>query len=148
MNKNSDGVVAEVANEEETDMLFPEIMSTYCINGISPSKTTPLNEAISGLAGVSLEKANELIQIGAVWARIDTLTEEDLLAQYENDAEDELYGDLPKGWGVGKMQDYSDLDLEEYVEKMQSQRFKRILSPVLVAPGTDLRLYVSGVSVG
>jgi 23S rRNA-/tRNA-specific pseudouridylate synthase len=69
------------------------------------------------------------------------LSEDDILAQYEEDAGDEeLYADLPKGWFGG---DYSaeDVDLEEYVAKMESQRFRRILSPTLVKPGTDMRIY-------
>ena len=37
------------------------------------------------ISDTSLEKANELIDIGAVWARMDTLTEEEILAQYDED---------------------------------------------------------------
>jgi 23S rRNA-/tRNA-specific pseudouridylate synthase len=73
---------------------------------------------------------------------MDTLTEEDILAQYEND-DVELYADLPKGWGSGDFDDASsdEIDLEEYISKMESQRFRRILTPSLLQPGTDLRVY-------
>jgi 23S rRNA-/tRNA-specific pseudouridylate synthase len=119
----------------------PEIKFQFCVTGISPSKVTPLNEAVSRITGSSLEDANELVKIGAVWARLDTLTEEDLLAQYENDDDSELYADLPKGWGSGTYVEEESLDLDEYLAKMESQRFRRILSPTLVQPGTDLRIY-------
>jgi len=122
---------------------FPDIKTQLCITGVSPPRETPINEAVSRIANVSLEDANKLVDIGAVWARMDTLTEKDVLAQYENDDE-ELYADLPRGWGSG---DYNedeasdDVDLEEYIAKMESQRFRRILTPVLIQPGTDLRIY-------
>jgi 23S rRNA-/tRNA-specific pseudouridylate synthase len=112
-----------------------------CVNGISPSKETPLNEAVSRITGSSLEEANDLVKLGAVWARLDTLTEEDLLAQYENDDDTELYADLPKGWGSGTYEEEDSEDLDKYLAKMESQRFRRLLSPVLVQPGTDLRIY-------
>ena len=120
----------------------PEIMSQFCVTGISPAKATPLNEAVARITDVSLEEANELVKIGAVWARMDTLSEEDILAQYDSDGSDgELYADLPKGWGSGDYEEDEDMDLEEYIARMESQRFRRILTPSLVQPGTDLRIY-------
>ena len=129
-----------LAETSTSDTPQPEIKSQFCVTGISPSKETPLNEAVSRLTGVSLQDANELIEIGAVWARMDTLTEEDILAQYENDDDAELFADLPKGWGSGEYEE-EELDLDEYIAKMESQRFRRLLSPTLVQPGTDLRVY-------
>jgi hypothetical protein len=119
----------------------PIIKSQYCVTGISPSKEMSLNEAVSRITGNSLEEANELIKLGAVWARMDTLTEEELLAQYDNSDSAELWADLPKGWSNPTYEEKEDTDLDEYIEKMESQRFRRILSPTLVQPGTDLRIY-------
>ena len=118
-----------LAETSTSDTPQPEIKSQFCVTGISPSKETPLNEAVSRLTGVSLQDANELIEIGAVWARMDTLTEEDILAQYENDDDAELFADLPKGWGSGEYEE-EELDLDEYIAKMESQRFRRLLSPL------------------
>ena len=58
----------------------PEWMK--CINGVSP-KTGPLNEIVSNLANVTLGQANQLISIGAVWAKMDPPTEDDVLDQYQ-----------------------------------------------------------------
>jgi 23S rRNA-/tRNA-specific pseudouridylate synthase len=76
------------------------------VNGVA-SKTGPLNEAVSKIANVSLSQANDLIAIGAVWARMDVLTQEELLDQYQTSKSDNSkrtntnadarlqYGDLP-----------------------------------------------------
>lgn len=53
-----------------------------CINAVVPPRTTALNEAVSQTANVSLETANELISMGAVWAKMDTLTDDEVLEQY------------------------------------------------------------------
>jgi 23S rRNA-/tRNA-specific pseudouridylate synthase len=145
------GTEQEDDSDDEGDVenlppLMPEMRKQYCVTGVSPPKETPLNEAISRIANVSLEEANKLIDIGAVWARMETLTEDDILAQYDNDADSvELYADLPKGWGGGDYsndsEDQDDIDLDEYIAKMESQRFRRILTPTLIQPGTDLRIY-------
>ncbi|CAJ1969180.1 unnamed protein product [Cylindrotheca closterium] len=128
-------------SSDSEDVPMPDIKSQFCVTGVSPSKEMPLNEAVSRITSLSLEEANDLIKLGAVWARMDTLTEEDLLSQYENDDDFELYADLPKGWNSGTYEEEEDLDLEEYIAKMESQRFRRILSPQLIQPGTDLRIY-------
>jgi 23S rRNA-/tRNA-specific pseudouridylate synthase len=122
---------------------MPEIQSQFCVTGVSPPRDTAVNEAVSRIANVSLEEANKLVDIGAVWARMETLTEDDILAQYENSPDDELYADLPKGWGSGDFDESEDddIDLDEYIAKMESQRFRRILTPKLLQPGTDLRIY-------
>jgi 23S rRNA-/tRNA-specific pseudouridylate synthase len=176
-------------------MAQPHITSQYCIVGISPPKMTSLNEVVSKIANISLEDANALIDIGAVWGKMDTLSEEDLLGQYYGSGgsdtgggggsssnivdeyapdysgsstqqtqrrSQQLYADLPKGWGAGKSyynptkssssssrgsnndgeeDEEDDEELEEYIEQMESQRYRRILSPILVSPGTDLRIY-------
>ena len=128
-------------NDEEREVALPDIKAQFVVNGISPPKETPLNEAVARVADVTLERANDLIQLGAVWARLDTLTEEDILAQYDSaDSSDELYADLPKGWNNAEF-DEEEMDLDDYIEKMSNQRFRRILSPTLVSPGTDLRIY-------
>jgi 23S rRNA-/tRNA-specific pseudouridylate synthase len=143
-NVDSTDFASDGGDEEEwtSDIPQPEIKMQYCVTGVSPAKETPLNEAVARITNLSLEKANELVKLGAVWARMDTLTQEDILGQYDNNGDNgELYADLPKGWGSGNYVDDEDLDLEEYVAKMESQRFRRILTPTLVQPGTDLRIY-------
>eukprot|EP00339_Tiarina_fusa_P009829 CAMPEP_0116997272 /NCGR_PEP_ID=MMETSP0472-20121206/766_1 /TAXON_ID=693140 ORGANISM="Tiarina fusus, Strain LIS" /NCGR_SAMPLE_ID=MMETSP0472 /ASSEMBLY_ACC=CAM_ASM_000603 /LENGTH=457 /DNA_ID=CAMNT_0004696103 /DNA_START=232 /DNA_END=1605 /DNA_ORIENTATION=- len=129
------------AGEGEELFQKPEIKMQFCVTGVSPAKETSLNEAVAKITGVSLEDANELVKLGAVWARMETLTEEDLLAQYGGSDTDELYADLPKGWAIGEIEETDELDLEAYVAKMESQRFRRVLTPMLVQPGTDLRIY-------
>jgi 23S rRNA-/tRNA-specific pseudouridylate synthase len=133
---------SRLPEEEKSEMALPLIKNQFCITGVSPPKLTPLNEAVSRIGGISLEEANELVKIGAVWARMETLSESDILAQYEDGVgDDELYADLPKGWFGGDFQEDEDVDLEAYVTKMENQRFRRVLSPMLVQPGTDLRFY-------
>lgn len=74
--------------------------------------------------------------------------------QYDNDGDgsayaEEMYADLPRGWGnynyYNNDNDEDDEDgsreLDEYIERMKSQRYRRILTPSLVQPGTDLRIY-------
>lgn len=131
---------------------------TYCVTGVSTGKAGPLNEVVARIANLtSLAEANMLIDIGAVWARMETLTQDDVLLQYESDYEMEnelsssraLYADLPKGWGgpSGGITQQTSLanadedDLESYVKYMQSLRFRRILTPTWIEPGTDLRIY-------
>ena len=132
----------ELTNQQD-GVPLPEIKRTFCITGVSPARETPLNEVVARIANVSLDEANELVKIGAVWARIESLTEEDILSLYEfEDPNVEIYGDLPKGWGGGDYkEDSENVDIDDYVEKMQAQRFKRILTPTLVQPGTDMRIY-------
>jgi len=134
----------EKDDEDRQLAVRPEIKSQFCITGISPPKLAPLNEAVSRIADVPLEKANELIKIGAVWARMESLSENDILAQYEDGfGAEELYADLPKGWyGTDFQEEQEDeIDLDAYIAKMENQRFRRILSPTLIQPGTDLRIY-------
>ena len=113
---------------------------TACIKGVSP-RDGPLNEAVAHVTGISLEEANALIGIGAVWARMETLTEQDILDLYdeEGDAASSsraIYADL----GAVNL-NTEDIDIEEYINQMESLRFRRILSPSWVEAGTDLRVY-------
>ena len=119
---------------------------TKVITGVA-SRSGPLNEAVANIANITFEEANYLIDIGAVWARMETLTEEDVLGLYDDESgmgssSRATYADLPRGWG-GNMEDEDDddTDLEAYVERMNSQRFRRILSPSWVEAGTDIRVY-------
>jgi 23S rRNA-/tRNA-specific pseudouridylate synthase len=118
---------------------------TQCVTGVA-FRTGPLNEAVAKLVpGMSLDTANDLVAWGAVWARMEGLSATDLLAQYEDDDDDEdttnaaqsrsLYADV--GW---KGNDDED-DLDAYLEQMQQQRFRRILTPSIIEAGTDLRIY-------
>ncbi|VEU39936.1 unnamed protein product [Pseudo-nitzschia multistriata] len=140
---DGDIIDVEVKEEEVIEPPKPEIKTQFCITGISPPLETALNEAVSKLTNVTLKEANELVEIGAVWAKIDVMTEDDVLAQYDSSGE-ELYADLPQGWGNGDSDAGTGTEeekLEEYIAKMESQRFRRILSPRKLQPGTDLRIY-------
>ena len=130
----------ETSDGEPFETQVPEIKSQFCVTGISPPRETTLNEAVARVANVTLTEANELVELGAVWAKIDVMTEDDILAQYDNDSE-ELYADLPQGWGSGNFEADEDADVEDYIAKMESQRFRRILTPKKLQPGTDLRVY-------
>lgn len=130
----------EASDKEELEPPVPEIKQQFCVTGITPPRELSLNEAVSRIANVTLEKANELIELGAVWAKIDVMTEDDILAQYDNDSE-ELYADLPQGWGSGNFEGDDNEDIDNYIAKMESQRFRRILTPTKLSPGTDVRIY-------
>ena len=119
--------------------------NTRCVNGIA-ARTCPLNQEVARIANVTLEDANALIDIGAVWARMEVLTEGNLLDQYNNgfstSSMSTEYSDLPKGWGSGDwIFQEDDQELEEYVQMMNKRRYRRILSPQMVEQGTDIRIY-------
>lgn len=156
--QNSNDSTAHQQQEEEDPSSSHEIpqptpQRTYCITGVAP-RTGPLNEAVARIANLdSLEEANQLIDIGAVWARMDALSEDDVLSQYDtSDFESNaraLYADLDNRrqgtyedkYGPSNIDDESDL--EAYIEQMQNQRFRRVLTPVFIESGTDLRIYPS-----
>ena len=71
--------VGASSNELDNDTGKP--LWAKCINTVT-SRTMPLNEAVSQAANVSLTEAVDLIEIGAVWAKMDDISEEDLLDQY------------------------------------------------------------------
>jgi len=123
---------------------------SICLTGVAPREGA-LNEAVAAVLASSdmpctLAEANELISWGAVWARMERLTEADLLALYDEDdsgggggggessSARALYADLPSS-------DDGPVDLDEYVKQMNQQRFRRILTPSQVDAGTDLRIY-------
>ncbi len=129
-----------------------------CINGVA-HKTGPLNEIVSHVANVSLEKANELIAIGAVWAKMDAPTSDEILMQY-NDQKNGFsnakikYADFGKGWKNKNSNDDTyyvednendneneENHLEAYIEAMESRRYSRILIPSILEQGTDVRIY-------
>jgi len=140
-----------------------------CLNGVT-RKPSALNEAITYLAfqnniSLTLDEANDLIELGAVWARMDAITERDVLSQYDDDGTNwnnnegiwnpssskaQLkYGDFPKGWGSGgDSSHHNECDneeeednLEDYVRELQSTRYRRLLSPCTIEQGVDLRVY-------
>lgn len=135
-------------DDDEPMVMLRSQQQQRCIKGVAP-KTCPLNEAVSRLVDVSLEEANRLIEIGAVWARMDTLSEDDILMQYETSGlgtsmTSAQYADLPRGWGAGDAwtEDASqEGDLEAYVQKMQTQRYRRILTSGMIEGGTDMKVY-------
>ena len=140
-----------VASEEQQQEVKGAPSWMKCINGISPARKCAINEAVSNMAGVSLEEANSLIEIGAVWARLDTLSEEDLLDQYymgEKSSDIRYQSDLPKGWHGGNLgtgnyirSDEDEEDLDTYITRMEGRRYKRIMEPCIVDGGTDMRIY-------
>eukprot|EP00557_Chaetoceros_sp_GSL56_P013712 CAMPEP_0176481028 /NCGR_PEP_ID=MMETSP0200_2-20121128/2594_1 /TAXON_ID=947934 /ORGANISM="Chaetoceros sp., Strain GSL56" /LENGTH=570 /DNA_ID=CAMNT_0017877191 /DNA_START=33 /DNA_END=1742 /DNA_ORIENTATION=- len=138
-----------------------------CVNGVA-SRTGPLNEAVSKIANVTLSQANDLIAIGAVWARMDVLTQEEILSQYESitigstttgkrmskNADARLqYGDLPSykdeeeyyndesNDNDNHQEDDGGNNLDEYIYQIESQRYNRIMTPSTITSGTDLRIY-------
>lgn len=135
---------SDVVEEIPEETVVARSHTSRCIKGVA-SRTCPLNEEVARLADVTLAEANELIEIGAVWARMECLTEEDLLDQYYGvTSTSAQYADLPKGWGSGEWaedEDEEEEDLEAYVEMMASQRYRRILSAATVERGTDIRVY-------
>lgn len=142
--------------DHDNDITTPpmQTLKTYCVTGVAP-RTGPLNEAVARVAHLdSLEEANALITTGAVWARMDALTEEDVLSQYDTDFESNaraLYADLDNrrqgtyedayGYTSDGDEEDEDAELEAYIEQMQNQRFRRVLTPVFIEAGTDLRIY-------
>ncbi|KAL7486514.1 hypothetical protein ACHAW6_012121 [Cyclotella cf. meneghiniana] len=119
-----------------------------CINAVVPPNVRILNEAVSILANVSRDEATKLIEIGAVWARMDTLTDDDVIDQYFDGSGSAAiqYGDFPSGWGAGDYglgsgESKDDMTLDEYVERQMSLRYRRILTPSSIEPGTDIRVY-------
>lgn len=141
-NLDSNKFNEKIEKEEEKRNSKPKWMQ--CINGVAP-KTGPLNEAVSRVANVTLTQANDLIEIGAVWAKMDTLTQDDILSQYYSSSSINydaklLYSDLPSGKFVEDEQD-DDLDLDAFVQRMEKRRYNRIMTPSTITEGTDLRIY-------
>jgi len=134
--------------EFEEDVKIARPVNKRCIKGVA-SRTCPLNQEVARLANTTLEQANELIELGAVWTRMESLTEEDLLSQYGggtgvmNTATQ--YADLPRGWGSGEWADdeeeNTEQDLESYIAMMYNQRYRRILKATVIEQGTDIRVY-------
>lgn len=164
----------DVHNNNNNRYQLKPAKSLY-LTGVAP-RSGPLNEAVASiLAAASMEEettttsststsnllahANELIDIGAVWARMEPLTEADLLALYDDDDNDRnsdfdnsharsQYADLEPRRPSGETTTTTtataasmDDDLDEYVAQMQQERFRRILTPSQVDAGTDLRIY-------
>jgi 23S rRNA-/tRNA-specific pseudouridylate synthase len=141
---------------------WPALQKSVCVTGVIP-RAGPLNEAVVAVLGgagdnsCTLQRANELIELGAVWARMETLTQDEILELYDNNSPESstetarvMYADLPKGWGAGlddrgsvkwQQKKSEDVDLEDYVQTMQEQRFRRILTPSWIEGGIDLRVY-------
>ena len=138
-----DATSSESQSTAETESVGYKVSRTFCVNGVT-QRDGPLNEAVARILNeTSLEKANELIEIGAVWARMDVLTEEEILALYDDDdvasSSRAMYADLS---GMTRDDDDSEEeDLEDYIERLKNQRFRRVLSPSWIEAGTDVRIY-------
>ena len=177
-------------NANDNDMAMPDQInnryqlkpakSTY-LTGVVP-RAGPLNEAVATIWAASLpetteaqdgetatssnnllEKSNELIDMGAVWARMEPLSEADLLALYQDDSSSGSSNDFDESHARSQYADLESntrrqqqqqgesttgataapiMDLDEYVEQMKQERFRRILTPSQVDAGTDLRIYL------
>jgi hypothetical protein len=83
-----------------------------------------LNEVVSKIADVTLEQANDLIAIGAVWAKMDVLTEDEILDHYSSSSKgnnDKVrYSDLPSGWGNARYE-REEIDLENLDEFIHTE---------------------------
>lgn len=113
-----------------------------CVNGVAP-RTCSLNFAVSNLANVTLEEANELIKIGAVWARFDYLEEyEQSLNEWGmSQAPSIFHDDMQERQSVENEEDEED-DLEEYIARLEyDSTYQRIMEPTQIQGGTDLRIY-------
>lgn len=152
-------------NNAQPSRKAPSPLWMKCINAVVPSNIRALNEAVSIIANISRSEANELIEIGAVWARMDTLTEEDILGQYNDETSSSSssssldgggssasiqYADFRAGWGSGDINDelydenrssIASETLDEYIERQLALRYRRILTPSTIDPGTDIRIY-------
>ena len=129
------------STEQQDPPVTPPRHKMRAVKGVA-SRTAPLNEEVARIANISREDANELVRIGAVWARMDTLTEQDLLSQYDNNgpvsSASIMYSDLNSRGGTAHEEEE---DLDDYVERMEAQRYRRILTPSQVEAGTDIRVY-------
>lgn len=130
---------------EDDENTYEKPQWQNCVNAIA-AKSGSLNEVVSKLADVSLAQANDLIAIGAVWAKMDVLTESEILTQYYKVANDDAkieYADLPAGWHSDRYdrEDIDESDLDAFIARMETRRYNRIMSPSTIAAGTDLRIY-------
>lgn len=131
-------------DSDRDPVVRPQITSQRCITGISPAKMTPLNEVVARIANISPEEAHDLILIGAVWARMDVSSLHDFTMRFGGGYGDQEWDvDLPKGWHGEDFEQKQDSDdnLGKFINKMENQPFRRIMVPVLVEPGTDIRVY-------
>jgi len=151
---SSSQLQSQASDTVEEDATTKAPIWMKCINSIVP-RTGPLNEAVSKITGESLTHANYLIEIGAVWARMDVLTEEEILNQYSYDSSSSRnfaqvqYSDLATGWhsdrqthnNNGNDDEEEDEDVDDYIARMESRRYNRILTPTSIDQGTDIRIY-------
>lgn len=160
----------DVESESPSPPLPPS--RTKCLTGVT-FRAGPLNQAVAQLLASHqsddseghdtdsndtisshdmsrlLEQANSLIATGAVWARMEALDRDDILAQYDDSmgmasSSRALYADIDDSggyWNGYRGDDEEEEDLDAYIERMQSLRYRRILSPSWIEAGTDLRVY-------
>jgi 23S rRNA-/tRNA-specific pseudouridylate synthase len=152
-NPEGNPVLAEDTNAEKS--FYLRSAKSSCVYGVAP-RTGPLNLAVASVANVTLEHANELIELGAVWARLETLTPDELLDLYNSDEDDDstvgvsssraLYADIDRR-RAGDNKDGDDFDdeddLDAYIARMEQIRYRRILTPTVVDAGVDLRIYTN-----
>lgn len=136
----SNETLGEVENEKSSSLS----RVSACVNGVT-RRAGPLNEAVAQLLNsTTLEQANDLITIGAVWAKLDYFTQEEILALYNDDddvgsSSRAMYADL-QGLSYG-YDNGDEEDLDKYIEQAETLRYRRILSPSWIEAGTDIRVY-------
>ena len=139
--------LAAAADAAERPAHTPRPPWMRCVNAVAPANVRSLNEAVALAADVSPAVASDLVDIGAVWARLPPPTEDELLGQYYEDnpaSASIMYADLPAGWGAGRnglRPDDGEETLDEYVAREESTRYRRVMTPSTISPGTDLRVY-------
>ena len=148
---DSDGIsrVDEPLPQEQENN--PQFQKRRRVDGIV-DKSAPLNEIVSNMASISLQRAEELIEIGSVWLKMDYLSKDDILGQYDSSGSPSgsnlVYADLPRGWRQG----WNDEAIPEWYKgqngawqqpSMQSDRYRRVLASGRISEGTSIRIYVN-----
>ncbi|GKY98370.1 hypothetical protein MPSEU_000794600 [Mayamaea pseudoterrestris] len=144
-----------------------QVTRTKCITGVVP-RAGPLNQAVAHILAIInpsdqadannentmteadlLQQANDLIAIGAVWARMETLDQTDVLNQYDPSMGSRAssrvrYADVAISYNdesSANDDSHEEGDLDVYVEQMESLRYRRVLTPGWMEAGTDVRVY-------
>ena len=140
----TNAATSDLDDDDATNPFQLRSASTYCVHGVT-NRDGPLNQVVANIVNSTLDQANDLIEIGAVWARMEGLTEQDLLDQYNDYDDDDYMGSVSSSSRAlyADIDSFGDttMDLEEYTEKMAQQRFRRVLTPSWIQAGTDLRIY-------
>ena len=125
-------------NNENLKSIVGNANPPQSIQGVA-FRSGPLNQAVAEILDISYKRANELIEIGAVWTKLQTLSEDDLLELYQYKEDSASARALNAD--VGELYNKNDGDIDKYIEQMVQIRYRRVLSPTFVDADTDLRIY-------